>query len=86
MGKRLFLAATLATLLASMGCTRCWCERHGYYPPQQAAAPCCVPCCPPCAPGPAAVGYAPAPPAWNAPAAAVPASSGACCCPPPPTH
>ncbi len=32
MGKRLFLAAALAILLTSMGCTRYWCEHQGYYP------------------------------------------------------
>src|SRR5262249_31278790 len=85
MGRRLFQAAALASLLASAGCLRSMCERNGYCP--VAAAPnCCVPCCTPCAP--AAVGYV-APttagaPTWNQPAA-VPASGG-CCCPPPPPH
>jgi hypothetical protein len=74
MGKRSLLAAALAILLTSVGCTRYWCEHHGYYPSAPAACqPCCVPCCP-CAP--ASTGYAA--PAWNAPAAAP-----ATCCPPP---
>jgi hypothetical protein len=70
MGKRLFLAASLMSLLTSAGCLRGVCERHGYYPvATQAQAPaCCVPCCPPCAP--ASTGYAAPPPAWNQPAAA----------------
>ncbi len=84
MGKRLFLAATLTSLLGSFGCLRNRCERHGYYPAAPACQPtCCVPCCQPCAP---AAGYATAaPPTWNAPAA-VPAGNPACCCPPPPPH
>jgi len=74
MGKRIFLAATWAGLLASTGCLRNMCERHGYYPAAPACAPqCCVPCCP----APAAGYVAPAPASsWNAPAA-VPAT-----CPP----
>jgi hypothetical protein len=76
MGKRIFLAATWAALLASAGCLRNMCERHGYYPaaPPAAYAPqCCVPCCP----APAAGYVAPAAaPSWTTPAA-VPAT-----CPP----
>ena len=56
MGKRLLLAAALAIVLTSAGCTRSWCEHHGYYPAQPYQQPCCVPCCPP-----AGGGYAPAP-------------------------
>jgi len=73
----MWFAAALAALLTSMGCTRTWCEHHGYYPAVPATAgcqPCCVPCCP--APAPATT-YAP-PPAqsyWNTPPA--------CTCPPP---
>jgi hypothetical protein len=85
MGRRFFLAAALASLLASVGCLRNMCERNGYYPVAGAAPACCVPCCNPCAP--AAAGYVGPTPAstWNAPAAvpaAVPAPSGACVCPP----
>ena len=76
-GKRLLLAAALAILMASAGCTRYWCEHRGYYPAAPACQPCCVPCCP-C--GPATTGYAA--PAWNAPAA-VAAPAAGCCCPPP---
>ncbi|HTU23681.1 MAG TPA: hypothetical protein VMG10_36930 [Gemmataceae bacterium] len=75
MGKRFVLTATLATLLASVGCLRNMCERHGYYPvtpPPPAYAPqCCVPCCP----GAPAAGYAAATPAWNAPAPPPPAAT-----------
>ena len=73
MGKRLFLAAALAILLTSMGCTRYWCEHQGYYPTPPCQQPCCAPCCPP-----AATGYAPAVQQgyWNQPA-------GNCSCPPP---
>ena len=81
MRRRIWLSAVLATLVSSLGCTRCWCERHGYYPaPAPAAYQPCVPCCP-CGPAPA--GYAAPAPAWNAPAAA-PAGGYAPCCPPPP--
>ncbi len=76
MGKRFFLAATLAGLLVSVGCLERMCERHGYYKAAPACAPqCCVPCV--CQPAPAAGYVAPAP-SWNAPvAAAAPAT-----CPP----
>lgn len=83
--KPLLLASALAMLLASVGCTRYWCEHHGYYPtaPYQ-GQPCCVPCCPPCAP--AATGYvapAPAPAAgWNTPYGNT-AYNNNCSCPPP---
>ncbi len=75
MGKRIFLAMTWAALLASTGCLRNICERHGYYPavpPAGYTPQCCVPCV--CQP---AAGYVPATPSWNAPAA-VPANT----CPP----
>ncbi len=38
MGKRLFLAASLMSLLASAGCLKGVCERHGYYPVATQAA------------------------------------------------
>lgn len=73
MGKRFFLAASLASLLVSVGCLERMCERRGYYP--TAAAPayqpqCCMPCV--CQPAPAAGYVAPAA-SWNAPVA-----SGTC--------
>jgi hypothetical protein len=74
MRKRIYLSAMWAVLLASAGCTRNWCEHHGYYPapPPGYAAQGCVPCCP----APAA-GYVAPVSGWNAPAA-VPAQT----CPP----
>lgn len=76
-GKRLLFAAVLVILMTSTGCTRYWCEHHGYYPSGPAAcAPCCVPCCPT-----APSGYAAPAPSWNAPVAAAPAAGGCCCVP-----
>lgn len=74
MRKRIFLSATWAALLASSGCLRDVCERHGYYPsapPAGYTPQCCVPVCQ----APAA-GYVAPVSSWNAPAA-VPAT-----CPP----
>ncbi|HTU93185.1 MAG TPA: hypothetical protein VMF69_24105 [Gemmataceae bacterium] len=78
MGKRIFLATTWAALLASSGCLRDVCERHGYYPSVPPAAPgCCVPCvCQPAAPA----GYVAPASNWNAPAS-VPATCPAGCVP-----
>ena len=79
-GKRLGLAAALAILLTSAGCTRSWCEHHGYYPPQGYPATyqqpgCC--CCPTPVPP---TNYAPPPATWNSPG-----YTNGCACPPP-TH
>jgi len=75
-GKRFVVTAALATLLATAGCLRNMCERHGYYPvtPPAACAPqCCVPC------GPPAAGYtAPAPAGWNVPAPPAPTCPAGC--------
>ncbi len=81
MGKRIFLAATWAGLLASAGCLRNVCERHGYYPaaPAGYAPQCCVPCCP--APQ---TGYVAPAPTWNAPAVPAPCPQG--CVPAVPAH
>ena len=79
MGKRLFLTASLMSLLASAGCLRGVCERHGYYPvaTQTQAPACCVPCCP--APAPATTYAPPVHGYWNQPAPA----PAPCSCPPP---
>jgi hypothetical protein len=72
MKKRFFLAATWTALLASAGCLRDVCERHGYYPqPPPPAVGYTPQCCVPCVCQPASGAYVgPQPqPSWNAPVA-----------------
>jgi hypothetical protein len=75
-GKRLWLLAALTISLGSAGCTRNWCEHHGYAP-ASAYQPntCCVPVCQ-CAPTAPAYPQPAVATNWQAP----------CTCPPPPGH